>query len=166
MQLSTDNFPKVVQPLFQIFHVDFQPPRQPSKGEVLLASLVAIVGSLVADWALVQLGTRVFPATKGYQHFQFSDYSKLTVIGVVIACIGWPVVTRISSTPRWLYCRMAIAVTVVLFAPDVFIWINGQPTDAVFVLMVMHLAIAVVTYYSLVVLAPTRRLRGQRPLAS
>jgi H+/Cl- antiporter ClcA len=163
MNLTADQFPSFLQPLFRVFHVDFRPPRQPSKGEVVLASLVAIVGSLVADWILVAIGTRLFPSTKGYQHFQFFDYSKLTVIGVIIACLGWPIVTRISSTPRWLFYRMAIAVTVVLLAPDAFIWVNGASTDAVFVLVVMHLAIAVVTYYSLVALAPTRRLRGQRP---
>jgi hypothetical protein len=43
-------------------------------------------------------------------HFQFSDYGKLTVIGVIIACAGWPVVTRVSSQPRWLFLRLAIAV--------------------------------------------------------
>jgi hypothetical protein len=45
---------------------------------------------------LVTIGTAVFPSTKGYVHFQFSDYAKLTIIGVVIACLAWPVVTRIS----------------------------------------------------------------------
>jgi hypothetical protein len=161
MQLSVDAFPKIAQPLLKIFHVDFKPPRQPSKGEVVLASLVAIVGSLAIDWVLVFIGTRVFLSTKGFVHFKFSDYSKLTVIGVVVACLAWPVVTRITSSPRWLFYRMAIAVTIVLLAPDGYIWVNGEPTNAVFVLVVMHLAIAVVTYYSLVVLAPTRRVRGR-----
>jgi hypothetical protein len=41
-------------------------------------------------------GPGCFPATWGYAHFQFSDYAKLTVIGVLIACAAWPVVTRIS----------------------------------------------------------------------
>lgn len=161
MNLRVDSFPSFVRPVLSMFHVDFTPPRQPSTFEVVLASIVAIVGSLIADAVLVVIGTRVFPATKGYAHFQFSDYSKLTVIGVVIACVGWPVVTRITSQPRWLFYRMAVAVTVVLLAPDAYIWINGQPIDAVFVLVVMHLAIAVVTYYSLVNLAPTRRFRNR-----
>jgi CDP-diglyceride synthetase len=96
----------------------------------------------------------VFPATKGYAHFQFPDYAKLTVIGVVIACVAWPVVTRVSSDPRWLFFRLAILVTVVLLLPDVYILYGGQPADAVAVLMVMHLAIALVTYNLLVHLAP------------
>jgi hypothetical protein len=68
--------------------------------------------------------------------------------------VAWPVVTRISSDPRWLFFRLAILVTVVLLLPDVYILYRGQPTDAVAVLMVMHLAIALVTYNLLVRLAP------------
>jgi len=87
-------------------------------------------------------------------HFQFHDYAKLTVIGVIIACVAWPVVTRISSDPRWLFFRLAILVTVVLLLPDFYILHGGQPADAVAVLMLMHLAIALVTYNLLVHLAP------------
>jgi hypothetical protein len=92
-------------------------------------------------------------------HFQFSDYSKLTVIGVLVACGAWPFVTRISSEPRWLFIRAAIAVTAVLWLPDVYILASGQPIAAVFFLMLMHLAIGVVTYNALVRIAPTRPLR-------
>ena len=102
--------------------MDFAPThRQPSAARVLLASVVSLVGSLAADAALVAIGEAVFPSTKGYGHFQFSDYSKLTIIGVIIACVAWPIVTRISSAPRWLCFRLAIAVTLVLLLPDIYI---------------------------------------------
>ena len=102
-------------------HVDLAPRhRQPSAVMVLVATVASLVGSLAADAALVAIGTAVFPSTKGYVHFRFSDYSKLTIIGVLIACVGWPIVTRMSSWPRWLYLRLAVLVTVVLFAPDVW----------------------------------------------
>ena len=68
--------------------------------------------------------------------------------------MAWPVVTRISSDPRWLFFRLAILVTVVLLLPDVYLLYRGQPTDAVAVLIAMHLAIALVTYSLLVRLAP------------
>ena len=100
------------------------------------------------------VGEAIFPGTKGYQHFQFSDYAKLTVIGVVIAGAAWPIVTRVTSAPRWLFLRLAVLVTVVLWLPDLFILYRGQPADAVAVLMVMHLAIALVTYNLLVHVAP------------
>jgi hypothetical protein len=129
---------------------------------VLVASLVALIGSLAADILLVAVGTRVFPSTKGYVHFQFLDYSRLTVIGVIVACVGWPLVTRLSSTPRWLFLRLAVVVTVVLFAPDVYIWYQGSSATAVVVLVWMHVAIAIVTYYSLVKLAPVPRGRHAR----
>jgi hypothetical protein len=140
--------------------VDFDPKtpshRQPSAARVLVALVVSIAGSLAADAILVVIGTTLFPSTKGYVHFQFSDYAKLTVIGVVIACLAWPVVTRISSAPRWLFFRLAVLVTLVLWLPDLYLLDLGQPGRAVAVLMVMHLAIALVTYYSLVCIARVR----------
>ena len=90
--------------------IDFAPThRSPSGARVLLATVVSLVGSLATDAALVAIGQAVFPSTKGYGHFQFSDYSKLTIIGVIVACAAWPIVTRISSAPRWLFFRLAIA---------------------------------------------------------
>jgi hypothetical protein len=79
------------------------------------------------------------------------------VIGVIIACVGWPIVTRVSSAPRWLFFRSAIVVTLVLWLPDLYILARGELAEAVAVLMAMHLAIAIVTYYALIRLAPIRR---------
>jgi hypothetical protein len=56
----------------------------------------------------------------------------------------------VSSAPRWLFFRLAILVTLVLWLPDLYILDLGQPARAVAVLIVMHLAIALVTYNSLV----------------
>lgn len=145
----------MLKQLAEIARIDFRPrPAQPNIARVALATVAAVAGSLAADALLVVIGQAIFPATKGYAHFQFADYAKLTVLGVVIACVAWPVVTRISSDPRWLFSWMAVAVTVVLLLPDVYILYQGQPGDAVAVLMVMHLAIALVTYNLLVHLAP------------
>jgi hypothetical protein len=132
---------------------------------VVVATVVAVVGSLLADAVLVAVGEAVFPSTKGYVHFQFADYAKLTVVGVLIACLAWPVVTRISSAPRWLFLRLAVLVTAVLLLPDVWLLVKGEAPLAVLVLVLMHLAIAVVTYTSLVGLAPVRRRRRRAPEA-
>jgi Family of unknown function (DUF6069) len=86
-------------------------------------------------------------------HFQFSDYAKLTIIGVLVACVAWPVVTHISSSPTRLFTRMAVLVTLVLLIPDAWLLHQHQPTQAVAVLIAMHLAIAVVTYFALVRIA-------------
>jgi hypothetical protein len=137
--------------------VDFAPAhRQPPGSRVVAAAAVALAGSLAADALLVVIGQAVFPSTKGYGHFQFPDYGKLTVIGVLIACLAWPIVTRISSAPRWLFFRLAILVTLVLWLPDVYILVRGAPGRAVAVLMLMHLAIALITYNSLVHIARVR----------
>lgn len=152
--VSPATLPQFLQPWLRRFHIDFSPQRPPTLMSVALATLVAIVGSLAADAVLVQLGVAVFPSTRGYSHFQFADYSKLTVIGVLIACVAWPIVARISSQPKWLFLRAALAVTIVLFAPDVLLWLLGQSLTAVLVLVWMHIAIAIVTFLSLITLAP------------
>jgi hypothetical protein len=137
--------------------LDFSPQhRQPSAGRVLLATVASIAGSLAVDALLVVIGEHIFPSTRGYVHFRFSDYAKLTVIGVIIACAAWPVVTRLTSAPRWLFMRLAVLVTLVLLLPDLYILYQGQPIRAVAILMLMHLAIALVTYHLLVHLAPAR----------
>jgi hypothetical protein len=140
-----------------VAQVDFAPVhRQPSALRIAVATMVAIGGSLLADALLVAAGTAVFPATKGYTHFQFTDYAKLTVVGVIIACAAWPVVTRITSSPRWLFFRLAILVTLGLYLPDVWLLVKGEPAKAVAVLLAMHLAIALVTYNALVHIAAGR----------
>jgi hypothetical protein len=153
--------------LASLARVDFAPQhRQPSAGRVLVATIASIAGSLAADAILVILGTAVFPSTRGFAHFQFSDYAKLTVIGVIIACAGWPIVTRISPAPRWLFFRLAILVTLVLLLPDLYILHMGELATGVAVLMVMHAAIALVTYNLLVHLAPVRPAAGGSPAGS
>jgi Family of unknown function (DUF6069) len=141
----------------ELVHLDFAPQhRQPPASRLLLATVASIVGSLAVDALLVVIGQAVFPSTKGYVHFQFHDYAKLTVIGVIIACVAWPIVTRITSAPRWMFFRMAVLVTLVLWLPDLYILYGGAPGAAVAVLMLMHVAIALVTYNLLVRLAPVQ----------
>ena len=109
---------------------------------------------MAADAILVALGTSIFPSTVSYGHFHVTDYGTLSVIGVLVACAAWPVVTWVSARPRWLFLRLAVLVTVVLLLPDVYLLLRHQPPRAVGVLMTMHLAIAVVTYNALVRIAP------------
>ncbi|MGA2873355.1 MAG: hypothetical protein ABSF27_07200 [Candidatus Dormibacteria bacterium] len=120
----------------------------------MIALISANGTSLISDAVLVAVGVAIFPSTRGFQHFQFSDYAKLTIIGVTLACIAWPVVTRISSHPRWLFVRLAVLVTLVLWLPDLWILAHGEPIRGVGVLMVMHVAIAFITYNALAHIAP------------
>jgi hypothetical protein len=153
----------MLKQLASLARLDFSPRhRQPSAGRLALAAIASIAGSLAADALLVVIGTAIFPGTRGFAHFQFPDYARLTVAGVLIACLAWPVVTRISWAPRWLFLRLAILVTLVLWLPDIWILHLGESADAVAVLMVMHLAIALVTYNLLVHVAPVRPAAGHR----
>ena len=155
--------PRSLEPVLKLARVDFAPRhRQPTAGSVVLAAILAIGGSLLADAVLVAIGTALFPKTQGYVHFRFSDYARLTVPGVLVACAGWPIVTRITSVPRWLFLRLAVLVSLVLFLPDFYLLLRGDSLQAVAVLMTMHVAIAVVTYNALVRIARVRKPR-RRP---
>lgn len=131
--------------------------RQPSWWRFLIALVVAVVGSVAACAILAGLGQIIFPSTAGYPHFQFADYTKLTVVGVVIACIAWPILTLVSSrAARPLFLTATVIVTIVSFAPDAWIMLKGQSAPAVLVLALMHIAVALVTYPTLVTIAPQR----------
>jgi hypothetical protein len=143
--------------LVTLARIDWSPRhRQPSAVLVVVATCVAIAAALLADAALVAIGTHVFPTTVGYEHFRFNDYAKLTIIGVLIGCAGWPVVTRVSSAPRWLYGRLTVLFTLALFLPDAWLLLRGQPLKAVVVLMSMHVAVALAIYLAMVTVAPVR----------
>jgi hypothetical protein len=133
-------------------------PRHRPPGVVVVGAVTVLCAalSLLADELIVRAGTAAFPATRGYVHFQFGDYAKLTVIGVVAAGVGWPIVARLTSAPRWAFVRLAVAVTAVCLMPDLYIWLRGQPGRAVLVLVAMHLAIGLITYNLLVRVAPVR----------
>jgi hypothetical protein len=141
----------------ELTRFDPAPGHRPPRAALVAAVTVLAVGlSLLADALIVAAGTAIVPSTQGYVHFRFGDYARLTVIGVVFACLGWPVVARLTSEPRWVFFRLAIAASAVLLLPDLLIWIRGQPGSAVLILVAMHLAIALITYNLLVRLAPPR----------
>ncbi len=138
-------------------HVDVAPDhRQPAWWCAALATAVSLAGSLGADVLSVHIGAAVFPATVHFSHFRTSEYASLTVVGVLAACAAWLAVTRISSAPRPLFLRLAVAATLALWLPDLWLLITGNTPAGVGVLMVMHLLIAAVTYNALVRLAPVR----------
>src|SRR5579863_3411193 len=157
----------MIDRLLAVGRVDWKPQhRQPAVLRLAIATVITIVAALLADALLVAVGTHVFPSTMGYGHFRFNDYAKLTIIGVLIGCMGWPVLTRISSAPRWLYGWLTILATLVLFLPDAWLLLRGQPLKAVVVLMSMHVAVALVIYVAMVTIAPARKTADRRHVST
>ena len=79
------------------------------------------------------------------------------MLGIVGATVTWGAVARLSSRPKWLLTRLALLVTAVFLIPDfLLLGTPGNPTGLVMILMLMHLAIAAVTYTALITLAPVR----------
>lgn len=140
-----------------LLHLDFPwGAAQPSLLRWIVATVVALGASIAACAAIAAAGIALFPSTAGYEHYRFEDYAKLTTIGVIVAAIGWPIVTLVTTRARRLFLWLAIIVTIVSFAPDLWILRGGQPAPAVADLAVMHVAVGVITYLALVVIAPQR----------
>jgi uncharacterized membrane protein YeaQ/YmgE (transglycosylase-associated protein family) len=150
------NAPTLVPKVRSTLRLDLCPlAGRPGPARIALAGLIGIVGSLVADAILVALGKVTFKVHGGFDPFHFGSYAPLTVLGVVGATIGWAVLTRLTSEPRWVVRRAALVVTLVLLVPDVVI-LPGNPAGGVATLMVMHVAIAVITTAALLLVAPAR----------
>jgi hypothetical protein len=159
--------PAMLDRLLALARVDWTPRhRQPTVLRLAIATVITIAVALLADALLVAVGTHMFPSTRGYGHFRFNDYAKLTIIGVLIGCMGWPVLTRISSAPRWLYGWLTILITLALFLPDGWLLVRGQPLKAVAVLMTMHVAVALVIYVVMVTIAPVRKAADRGDVSS
>jgi hypothetical protein len=155
-----ESLPPGLRRSLELAKIDLAPRHgQPTLARCIAALIAANAGSLISDAILVAIGTAIFPSTRGFAHFQLSDYGKLTIIGVTLACLSWPIVTRITSEPRWVFLRLAVLVTLCLWLPDLWILVHGEPIRGVGVLMTMHLAIAFITYNALVHLAPIRDAR-------
>jgi hypothetical protein len=129
----------------------------PTHRRVAAAGLAAAVVSLAADLMLATIGQAAFTVPAGFGKFAFATYALLTVLGVAGATAAWAAVTRFSSRPRWLFTRLAALVTALFLIPDfLLLGTSGNPAGPVGILMLMHLAIAVITYAALTELAPVR----------
>src|SRR5579862_4720848 len=117
---------------------------------------VAAAG-LAADLMLATIGRAAFTVPASFGKFAFGTYALLTVLGVAGAAATWAAVARLSSRPKWLLTRLAALVTALFLIPDfLLLGTRGNPAGPVAILMVMHLAIAAITYTALTRLAPVR----------
>jgi hypothetical protein len=137
----------------------------PTRWRVLAAGLIAAAVSLAADVVLASIGQAAFTVPASFGKFSFVTYALLTAAGVAGATATWAAVTRLSSRPNWLLTRLAALVTALFLIPDfLLLGTRGNPAGPVMVLMLMHAAIAVITYTALVKVAPVRRgISGHNP---
>jgi hypothetical protein len=139
----------------------------PSRPRLVLAAVTALVVGVAACAVVAAIARALWPSLAGYAHLRLSDYGPLAAAGVLGAAACWPVVVARSATPRKTYLRLAIVVSVVLLGPDLYLLAVGSPLRAVAALVVMHLALAALTYPIMVGLAPAtpslvRRLAPSR----
>lgn len=146
----------VLERLRRVARLDLQPAVPPRPIRLLVATIVSLVLSLGLSALAVHVARVEFPSTRHFSHFLAADYGTLTVVGVLLAAGAWAVLVRVSSAARWLFFRLAVISTFVLWIPDVVLLGLGQTPAGVATLMVMHLLIALATYNVLVRSAPAR----------
>jgi hypothetical protein len=155
--------PSLIERTLARCRIDRKPSsEQPSEGRFFVVAVLAMLGSLAADAVIVAIAGHLDHSIKNYPHFRFGDYGTLTVVGVFCACVAWTVVRHVSSSPRWVFFRLAVLVTVVLWIPDLYLFTKHEPAAAVTALMIMHLAVALVTYNLLVRCASSSATRVAR----
>lgn len=129
----------------------------PAHRRLAAAGLAAAAVSLSADAALVTIGRAAFTVPASFGKFSFGGYALLTMLGVAGATVVWRAVTRLSSRPKWLLTRLAALATALLLIPDFLLFgTPGNPVGPVVILMLMHLAVAIITYTALIKVAPVR----------
>lgn len=146
--------------------LDLRPGTPPSNLRWVLAAVVSVALSLCATAVCVHVAKTEFPGLRHFSHFRLDDYGTLTVVGVLAGAAGWAAVVRLSSAARWLFLRLAVAVTVMLWLPDVWILVQGAAAKGVATLAVMHLLVVLVTYNVLVHFAPARARAPQDAAAA
>jgi hypothetical protein len=131
--------------------------RGPAPRRLTVAGLAAAAISLAADVELAAVGRAVFTVPASFGKLGFGSYALLTVLAVAGATVVWGAVTRLSSRPNWLFTRLVALAAAVFGIPDfLLLGTPGNPGGPVAILMLMHLTIAVVTYATLVKIAPAQ----------
>lgn len=158
--------PAWLQRIGRAARIDLAPPhRQPSVVLFAVATIAAVGLSLAADGVVVAYVHAHYPATRHFSHFRTIDYATLTVVGVLMACGAWPVVTHITAAPRRLFFRLAVGAVALLWLPDLWLLARHEVLAGIGALMLMHLAIALITYNLLVRVARVRRPRPGEEVA-
>lgn len=129
----------------------------PAHRRVAAAGLAAAAISLAAGAVLAAIGQAAFAVPASYGKFAFTTYAARTALIAAGATATWWGVTRLSSRPKWLMTRLAVLATALFLTPDfLLLGIPGNPTGPVVIVMLMHLALAVITYAALIKVAPLR----------
>ena len=86
----------------------------PSGLRVAVVTAIAAIASVIVNAALVWIAKASDASLQDYSHFRLSDYGTLSVVGVAGAGVAWYIASRYLATPRVVFFRVAIAVTLVL----------------------------------------------------
>lgn len=106
--------------------------------------VLALGIALAVNWLLLA-GSLTTTAIDSYEHLAVGPVTMLTTIGVLGAIFVYAVLVRFTDNPDRLFTRIALVLLVLSFFPNINIILSDDtaPTNAVIVLMVMHVPPAV-----------------------
>lgn len=140
----------------------------PTGLRVATITAISALASIVVNAALVWLATAFDPPLRHFSHFRLWDYGTLTIVGVAAAGAAWYFATRYLVMPRHTFFRVAVVASLVLWLPDLWLYLKHEPTRAVVFLVIMHATVTLITYNFLVFGAPlgAREVTGADPVAA
>ncbi|GAA1618788.1 DUF6069 family protein [Actinoplanes couchii] len=108
---------------------------------------LAAIGSVAVN-AVIAMLAHAAGASDEFMPLTIGAYGFLSVVGVLIAAIGWAVIRRAAKQPAAVFRWLVPTIVVVSLIPDVLLLTGeGQPGTgivAVVALMLMHVAVAAV----------------------
>jgi hypothetical protein len=132
------------------------PSRKLPFSRVLLAGLIAIVGSVIANLIVRWLGMLVLPVDPSFMPLATWQPTVIfTVMFLALATVVYLIVNAFAANPPRVYTIVATAALVLSLIPDAMFLINpsattmGTPTlGAVIILVLQHIVAYVITLWA------------------
>jgi hypothetical protein len=126
-------------------------------GKLLVASLVALVGSVAANQLVRAIAVALLRPDPGFMPLQVGPPIFFSVIGVLGAIGAYALIGRLSRRPVTLFRRVALATLLLSLVPDLIMlvspFIPGTTLPNVIALMLMHIVAWYITVQALTRLA-------------
>lgn len=136
--------------------IQARPRRKLSFGRVLLAGVIAIAGSIIANLLIRWLGMLVLPVDPSFMPLATWQPTVIfTTLFLVVATIVFLIINAFAANPPRVFTIVATVALVLSLVPDAMFLINpaampmGTPTlGAVAILIIQHIAAYFVTLWA------------------
>ncbi|TDV48662.1 DUF6069 family protein [Actinophytocola oryzae] len=113
--------------------------------EIVAAVGIAAVAAVVVNLGIGSLARQI-TSVGDFGPLNPAAFLPLTLLGVVAGAAGWAAVRRNAKRPASLLRRLVPSVVLASFVPDIALYfVASVGVTPILVLMVMHLAVAVIS---------------------